>query len=218
MFGKADCESSETSMPKYDGCADLKEPRSPGEQPDTRSIVRKGRRPGISYAELITEAIESSAEGMLTLKEIYAYISNKHPYFSLKKTGWQNSIRHNLSLNKSFYKVPRTPVNPGKGSFWKINYELHSAKASHKNYKARSKYAHYQQGDKDIGSLSEILGGQQSFLDNIGVTEMPFKRSVTTIFDGNLATLSDCFESTYPREYYDYNEDGATTNHIFSFK
>lgn len=77
-------------------------------------------KPPHSYAQLIGQAILSSDEEMLTLSNIYDYIKVRYAYFRYTNAGWQNSIRHNLSLNKSFEKVARRTDEPGKGMKWKI--------------------------------------------------------------------------------------------------
>ncbi|XP_013144108.1 PREDICTED: forkhead box protein J3-like [Papilio polytes] len=81
----------------------------------------KHTKPAYSYASMIRLAINSSANGKMTLNEIYNYICNAFPYYKEAGKGWMNSIRHNLSLNKCFMKVPRSKDDPGKGSYWAMD-------------------------------------------------------------------------------------------------
>ncbi|KAM8933479.1 forkhead box protein K1 [Pelodytes ibericus] len=78
-------------------------------------------KPPYSYAQLIVQAISSAQDRQLTLSGIYAHITKHYPYYRSADKGWQNSIRHNLSLNRYFVKVPRSQEEPGKGSFWRID-------------------------------------------------------------------------------------------------
>ncbi|VDM43408.1 unnamed protein product [Toxocara canis] len=77
-------------------------------------------KPPYSYAQLIIQAIMSSPDHQITLSGIYAFITNRYPWYRATDKGWQNSIRHNLSLNRYFVKVARTHDEPGKGSFWRM--------------------------------------------------------------------------------------------------
>ncbi|CAO3616784.1 unnamed protein product [Cunninghamella blakesleeana] len=95
-------------------------------------------KPPYSYATLIAHAILSSEHRRLTLSEIYKWITTQYPFYKIQDNGWQNSIRHNLSLNKGFMRIqrssaPTSPTSPttishptsGRGNYWtiRIGYE-----------------------------------------------------------------------------------------------
>lgn len=93
-------------------------------QPRKTSSSRRNAWGNLSYADLITKAIESSAEKRLTLSQIYEWMVKSVPYFKDKgdsnsSAGWKNSIRHNLSLHSRFMRVQNEGT--GKSSWWIIN-------------------------------------------------------------------------------------------------
>ncbi|KAJ5320523.1 hypothetical protein N7508_000806 [Penicillium antarcticum] len=79
-----------------------------------------GTKPPYSYATLIGMSILRANNRRLTLAQIYKWISDTFSYYKNSDPGWQNSIRHNLSLNKAFIKQERPKDDPGKGNYWAI--------------------------------------------------------------------------------------------------
>jgi len=85
-------------------------------------VVDNGAKPRYSYATLIAMAILRAPNRRLTLSQIYQWISDTFVHFrEAPEAGWQNSIRHNLSLNKAFQKQERPRDDPGKGNYWIID-------------------------------------------------------------------------------------------------
>lgn len=82
------------------------------------------QRPPYSYIALILKAIEATSDKRQTLSGIYQYIAANFPYYRNHKnvSGWQNSIRHNLSLNGFFQRVGRDK-GTGKGGYWTTTAE-----------------------------------------------------------------------------------------------
>ncbi|KAL4623677.1 forkhead box protein J1-A-like [Arapaima gigas] len=78
-------------------------------------------KPPYSYATLICMAMRASKSTKITLSYIYDWIKDNFCYFRHAGPNWQNSIRHSLSVNKCFVKVPRQKGGPGKRGFWTID-------------------------------------------------------------------------------------------------
>ncbi|KAJ2061555.1 hypothetical protein GGH13_006600 [Coemansia sp. S155-1] len=97
--------------------------QKPGAKQETPSVAQSKEelaKPVYSYASLIAQAINQTRDKKVTLNGIYTYITANYPYYRHTQNGWQNSIRHNLSLNKAFIRVQRADNEPGKGSYWAI--------------------------------------------------------------------------------------------------
>ncbi|GAA42293.2 forkhead box protein N3 [Clonorchis sinensis] len=91
--------------------------------PHTSHLVQNNQgltKPNYSYTHLIFMAIESTPQKCMTVNQIYNWCESNFPFYKHAGAGWKNSLRHNLSINKSFKRLPRDSRGPGRGAFWTV--------------------------------------------------------------------------------------------------
>ncbi|XP_078735764.1 uncharacterized protein LOC144949653 [Lampetra fluviatilis] len=120
--------SSSSSSTSSAGCSTAAATTASSSSSSSKSAARKTtagsrrpEKPPYSYIALIVMAIQSAPSRRVTLSEIYQFLQSRFAFFRGAYQGWKNSVRHNLSLNECFVKLPKGLGRPGKGHYWTID-------------------------------------------------------------------------------------------------
>lgn len=81
-------------------------------------------KPNLSFVDILKTIFLDNLNNKLTLTEIYTAIQIKYPYFQNHES-WKNSIRHNLSINKIFIKIPKNDEKISRGGYWALDSEYY---------------------------------------------------------------------------------------------
>ena len=100
---------------------DSQDDKNSSKKSASNSSIRRQEKPPYSYIALIVMAIQAAPTKRCTLAEIYQFLQTRFPFFRGSYQGWKNSVRHNLSLNECFIKLPKGLGRPGKGHYWTID-------------------------------------------------------------------------------------------------
>ena len=95
----------------------------------------ENEKPVYSYCALIVQAICATEQRRLTLHDIYEWIAKHYPFYRRGDARWENAIRHNLSVQQCFRKIPKEPSSSGssddvsgagerRGAYWSVDERL----------------------------------------------------------------------------------------------
>uniref|UniRef100_F7EP29 Forkhead box protein H1 n=1 Tax=Monodelphis domestica TaxID=13616 RepID=F7EP29_MONDO len=114
-------------------------PPQPGPEPELDPEPPKKKRkkkylrhdkPPYTYLAMIALVIQAAPTRRLKLAQIIHQVQALFPFFKDDYEGWKDSIRHNLSSNRCFHKVPKDPEKPqAKGNFWAVDVSQIPAEA-----------------------------------------------------------------------------------------
>ncbi|XP_034038013.1 forkhead box protein N3-like [Thalassophryne amazonica] len=163
-----------------------------------QSVPSSSCKPPYSFTCMIFMAIEDSPNKRLPVKDIYEWIVNNFPYYKSASGGWRNSVRHNLSLSKSFHRIQRDKhQSVGKGSLWCVCPEYRPAlldllKKTHKfqsnNCNLINKPALLEAADYGMTSMCDTVDISESLSQTLLNTPSP----QLTANDPNLCENPTC--------------------------
>lgn len=130
------------------------------------------------------------------------YITDRFPYYRVNTQRWQNSLRHNLSFNDCFMKVPRRPDRPGKGSYWTLHPKAFDMFANGSLLRRRKRFKLHK-NDKEylneefnaLANMSRFLTSSNDFyhptqLPHQQIGEVPYNTSSPPLVDQQYLRLS----------------------------
>ncbi|CAD7082898.1 unnamed protein product [Hermetia illucens] len=190
-----------SSSPSRSSKSQTEQQTTPPDTTKKSSGTRRPEKPAMSYINMIAMAIRESPQKKLTLSEIYNCLKNRFDFFRGNYVGWKNSVRHNLSLNECFVKIPKTMglSKPSKGHYWTIDQK------SEYMFEDESSLRRRPRGFRRKHQIKSYASGNGFFAD-------------TGVYNASLTDISSSYaaQTTYAYDYPpagSYSESWAhTTN------
>ncbi|KAJ7085393.1 hypothetical protein B0H15DRAFT_846721 [Mycena belliarum] len=143
-----------------------------------------GQKPFASLPTLVKLAIHGSPRKRLTLQGICDALVARFTWFHEHRQddAWKNSVRHNLSLNKVFRKIPRDVTQLGKGCYWELDF---SGGEGHKRPRKRRKSDKVHGSDAvhgcDHGYESESVDSHEGTPRAVKRSPQPFREDLAQV-------------------------------------